>query len=77
MNNIKPFYLSDLNSKISFLDWISKNVPGKNNISINSDAALVYLDYIYKSVESQKIKDKAEWFKQIKKLMEIVKDENK
>ena len=69
---IKTFKLSDLNSRVSFSDWIKTNIVSEKEYSENeifqSKRYLEYLKYIEEQVSKQPLKDKMDWIERIKKL---------
>lgn len=69
---IKIFTLKDLNSRISFSNWLKINLFNERQYSeseiFESKRYLEYLNYIEKQVAKQPLKNKMDWINQIKKL---------
>lgn len=71
---VKTFQLNDLNSRISFSNWIKLNISNERQYSateiFKSERYLEYLKYIEEQVAKQPLKDKIPWIEQLKKLKE-------
>jgi hypothetical protein len=71
---LKTFQLHDLNSRISFSNWLKTNISNERQNSaieiFKSKRYLEYLKYIEEQVRAQPLKNKMDWIEQIKKLKE-------
>jgi len=69
---IKIFKLQDLNSRISFSNWIKINISNERKYSADqifeSKRYLEYLKYIEGQLKSQPLKNKIDWIERIKVL---------
>lgn len=72
----KTFNFKDINSLISFEEWI------KENLSLYADSETVprehlqtYLEYIKQTVYEQRVVDKKDWIEKIDSLIERTKNE--
>jgi len=69
---IKVFTLKDLNSKISFSNWLKTNLSNEREYStseiFSSKRYLEYIKYIEEQVAKQPLKNKIDWIDQLKKL---------
>jgi len=69
---IKTFTLKDLNSKVSFSNWLKTNLSNEMQYSVSqifeSKRYLEYLEYIESQIAKQPLKNKMDWIDRIKKL---------
>lgn len=66
--------IDDIRSIISFKEWLEKNLDVFKNKKPSNQEVLIYLDYIKKSVYSQKLSNKKEYLKKIKRITKRVQD---
>lgn len=70
----RVFRFKDLNSLISFEDWVKRNLsvyPSKK--SVPQSHLIVLLEYLEKQVYDQQVKDKKEWLSKIEALIDRAK----
>ena len=70
----RVFRFKDLNSLISFEDWVKRNLsvyPSKK--SVPQSDLFVLLEYLERQVYDQKVKDKKEWLSKIEALIDRAK----
>lgn len=60
--------LSDLNSIISFKEWLSENISKFESAKPSSEEILILLSYLKEKIFEQKLEDKKEYLKSIKKI---------
>jgi len=73
----KTFDLKDINSLISFEDWLKRNLTiYPDDASISKEHLVYFLEYIRGAVYAQKVKEKKEWLKQIEFLIERASNES-
>lgn len=69
----KVFDLKDINSLISFEDWLKRSLSiYPDDASVPESHLLDLLNYIRESVYSQKVEGKREWLEQIDALIKRV-----
>jgi hypothetical protein len=76
----KVFDFKDINSIISFGDWIKRSLslyPDDDSYKIPKEHLLDYLKYLREAVYAQKVKDKRKWLEKIDSLIEGVEGERK
>lgn len=69
--------LENLNSKISFSDWICKNLKIYKNKKPTDEEIKIFLNYIKQQVFSSNLINKKEFVNKIKKIQNRIKREQK
>ena len=66
----RVFRLKDLNSLISFEDWLKRNLSlYSEDESVPSSHIISFLEYINQQIKEQKLADKREWQEQVEALL--------
>ena len=67
----KVLNLDDLNSLISFEEWIKNNLSlYPDDEKVSSNHLKIFLQYIKNNARDQRVQDKKAWFDQIDQLLE-------
>lgn len=70
----KVFRFKDLNSLVSFEDWLKRNLSiCPSNKSVPQSHIIVFLEYLESQVYDQQVKDKKEWLSKIEALIDRAK----
>jgi len=66
--------IDDIRSIISFREWLKDNLDVFKSKNPSNEEVLIYLDYIKNSLYSERLSNKKEYLKKIKRITKRVKD---